>query len=52
MLSAQWGALFLIYFKVNENDFSNLWLFIAVTGIFILLPLPWTYVIKEDEIMR
>jgi hypothetical protein len=43
--------LFLIILGIDENDFSRLWLFIAITGIFILLPLPWLYVIKEDEIM-
>lgn len=50
-MGAQWGALFLIAIGVNENDYSKLWLFIVLTGLCILLPLPWLYVVKEDALL-
>lgn len=51
-MGAQWGALFLTVLGVNENDYSRLWLFIALTGICVLIPLPWLYVVKEDELLK
>ncbi|CAD8092194.1 unnamed protein product [Paramecium sonneborni] len=51
-LGSQWGALFLIILGVNQNDYSKLWLFIIVTGVFILMPLPWVGVVKEDKILQ
>lgn len=52
MIGTQWGSLFLIMMGINENDYSKLWLFIMVTGVFILFPLPFVYVVKEDEILK
>lgn len=52
MLGSQWGALFLIILGVNQNDYSRLWLFILITGIFILMPLPWVGVVKESAILK
>ncbi|CAK76688.1 unnamed protein product (macronuclear) [Paramecium tetraurelia] len=52
MLGSWLGALFLIWMKIDQTDYSRLWLFIAITGVFILLPLPWLYVVREDEILK
>jgi hypothetical protein len=38
MVSATLGSFFLFILGVDENNFSNLWLFITISGIFILLP--------------
>ena len=36
---------------INQNNYEKLWLFIAITGIFLLFPLPWVHVVKEKELL-
>jgi len=34
---------------INATDFSKLWLFIAFTSVFLILPLPWVGMIMEPK---
>lgn len=37
---------------INDNAFGNLWILVLIHTVYILLPLPFLFTIKEDEMMK
>ncbi|KAM3136783.1 hypothetical protein pb186bvf_011042 [Paramecium bursaria] len=49
LIGGQAGNLLLYRMGITEKHFENLWIFILVTSIFLILPLPWAHLIQEPK---
>ncbi|CAD8176034.1 unnamed protein product [Paramecium octaurelia] len=43
----QFGNLILYEMGINQQDYSKLYIFIALSSLFIILPLPWIHIIND-----
>ncbi|CAD8073231.1 unnamed protein product [Paramecium sonneborni] len=48
----QLGNLILYEMGINQQDYSNLYIFIALSSIFFILPLPWIHLINDKAIQN
>lgn len=49
LMGGQLGNLILYQMGITAQDFSRLWMFIAFTSVFLLLPLPWVHLVTEPS---
>lgn len=52
LISSQLGALLIFYLGITETDFTNLWVIILITSIFVVAPLPLLYWIEIDAAVK
>lgn len=49
LMGGQIGNAILYSMGITQTDFSKLWMFIAFTSVFLLLPIPWVHLIMEPK---
>lgn len=49
LISEQTGALLVYFLGITSNNFSNLWIFIALENIFIVFLLPFLFCLKIEQ---
>ena len=37
---------------ISDKQFENLWILVAIHTIYIILPLPFVSIVKEDEMLK